>query len=274
MYKPVIIMVSGLLLGLSSHGSAANCLISKEEYPIHSQINTIHLSGYNGSITWVAVDSPSEARVVVEKVARRFFNTALTGLLAGIKIEEHSSDTQFVLKAIKPQQSFGLNTTEVRFVVYALPEQIREFYAQTSNGPIKIEADFSGLLDLKTSNGSITLRSGTGEVTIKTSNGAIDLGSLKLTNSSTVRTSNGHISGSVAFPATGKFLFQNSNGNINLKMPLSTQATFTLATSNGTIDFQLGEKLVTKKRKVLIGGSQHLSTEIKTSNGNLIVRGD
>src|SRR5699024_3606267 len=121
-----------------------------------------NLSGYNGAIRWVPIDSSAKGRVVVEKIARGSLRIALDKFLGEIEVENLSSASQLVLKANKPRRIWGVSASEVRFTVYVSPEQIQEFQAQISNGAIKVDADFFGLLNLKTSNGSITLHSAAG----------------------------------------------------------------------------------------------------------------
>lgn len=269
MSKQIVILLGVVLIIFSSHGTSGGRITNGEEYLISSRINSISLNGYNGPITWIPVESPKEAKVVVEKVVRGSISSALEKFSGGIRIEDHSSGSNLILMATRPNRLFGVTTSEVRFTVYASPKQIEEFHARTSNGIIKIEAEFNGLLDLKTSNGAISLRSGTGEIHLKTSNGNIDLGKLQLTNSSSIKTSNGQLSGIVSFPVAGNFSFENSNGRINLKMPYDTQGLFDISTSNGTVDFRLGRDVITKQRKVFITRGSRPSIRIKTSNGNI-----
>lgn len=274
MYKQIIISAGLILLICSPHGFSGSRVTSTEEYPISPEVNSINLSGFNGTITWVPVDSTSQGKIIAEKIVRGSINVALDKFLNTIKVEDYSSGSNLVLKATRPKHILGVSTSEVRFTVYASPDQIREFRAQTSNGAMTIDADFYGLLDLKTSNGAITLRSGTGEVQLRTSNGSIDLGKVRFTESSSVRTSNGKIEGTVSFPNFGNFTFENSNGRIDLKMPYDTQGSFDLATSNGTVDFRLGSDVITKKRKVFVSRGNYPSIRLKTSNGSIRVSED
>lgn len=271
MLKKIILLVCVLWIVFSPHGIVGNRVSTKEEYPIGPNVSTISLSGYNGTIKWLPIAEHAQAVVVVEKEVRGSLSAAIEKLLGGIKIEDHSSASDMILKANNPGRPLGVTTSEVRFIVYASPEQIREFQAQTSNGSITIDTDFQGLLHLKTSNGSIILRSGVGEVTLRTSNGSIDLGTTHFTDSSSVRTSNGRIEGTVSFPKSGSFTFENSNGRIDLRMPYDTQGAFDVSTSNGTVAFRLGRDVITGQRKVFISRGNRPSITIKTSNGSITV---
>lgn len=272
MKKQIIISTVVMLLAFSSCALVGSRETSKEEYPIASTVGSIHLSGYNGAITWKPIDSTDQAVVVVEKEVRGSLGAIMKKFLVGITIEDHGSASEMVLKATHPKRILGVTTSEVRFTVYASPDQIWRFRAQTSNGAIRIDADFDGLLDLRTSNGSIILRSGTGGVTLRTSNGSIDLGSIRFTESSSVRTSNGRIEGTVSFPQSGTFTFENSNGPVDLRMPDDTLGTFDVSTSNGMVDFRLGHDVVTKQRKAFVTRGSCPCVRIKTSNGNVTVQ--
>ncbi len=272
MLKQIVVLASVLLIVFSPYGLVGSRVTTKEEYPIGSQVRSISLSGFNGTITWEPVDSFDQAVIVAEKEVRGSLNAAIEKFLGGIKVEDHSTASNLVLRAIQPKRPLGVTSSQVRFTVYAPPEQIREFQGHTSNGSIKINSDFRGLLNLKTSNGSIVLRSGVGEVTLRTSNGNIDLGNIRLTESSSARTSNGRIEGTVSFPSYGSYSFENSNGRIDLRMPHDTVGTFDVSTSNGTVDFRLGRDVVTGQKKVFISRGSRPSIRIKTSNGNISVR--
>ena len=106
---------------------------------------------------------------------------AMESFLESIQIEDYSTDSEITLQAVKPQRPWGVTGSAVRFTVYASPDQISKFQAQTSNGSIKVETEFQGSLNLTTSNGPIVLRSGRGSISLRTSNGRIELGEIYLT---------------------------------------------------------------------------------------------
>lgn len=272
MYKQIILIASALLLVFSAYGFVGSLVATREEYAIGPTTSSISLSSYNGTITWMPVNAYEQSVVVVEKEVRGSLNAAMEKFLDRIKVEDHSSGSSMVLRVMQPKRPFGVTSSEVRFTVYASPEQIREFQGHTSNGSIKIDADFYGLLNLKTSNGSIILRSGVGEITLRTSNGNIDLGTTRFTDSSSVRTSNGRIEGVVFFPLYGSYSFENSNGRIDLRMPHDTGGTFDVSTSNGTVDFRLGRDVITGQRTVFITRGNRPSIRVKASNGSISVR--
>ena len=242
----------------------------KEEYPISSEISAIDILGFNGSITWVEI-SGKGSRIVVEKQAQGFNVAALRDVLQNLVVEDHSANEKVVLKATQSERPFGVSSVQTRFIVYASPEQIREFKAQTSNGSIKIEVPFTGKLQLTSGNGAIRIESGAGEVNLRTSNGSIGFGQLKLENSSSMRTSNGSISGGLELPTHGEYLFSTSNGSVKLRLPHDAPGSFRVRTSNGRVKFSLGEDQITGKKDLLIQRGHSPAVNISSSNGSITV---
>lgn len=246
---------------ISSVALVAGAEIKKEEYPLGRDVRTIRLTNSLGSITWKPVEGWQGAKVVVG------------GLSAdpGSKLKFEDKSDRYTIDLTSDHEF------PVHFTIYAPADQITELRAKTSNGSITIEADFRGLLNLETSNGSIVLYSGAGQVQLKTSNGSINLGSTRLTTSSTVRTSNGTIFGTVALPIFGSFTFENSNGRIDLRLPPDTRGIFDLSTSNGVIDFRLGHDVVNGTTTAFIDQTRvnrgrGPNVVIRTSNGNISVQ--
>ena len=256
---------------VSSRGLALGTVTSTEEFPIGRDVEIINVSGFNGSITWIPIGEGEKASVVVEKEVRGVSDSAIKRVLSELNVEDRSSRTELVLKVNSPGIVWGVTSSQIRYTVYASPEQIRLFEAKTSNGKINIKADFRGTLNLKTSNGAITLNSGIGQVDIKTSNGAIDLGNTQFTKSSTIRTSNGRIEGTVSFPSSGTFSFNTSNGRIDLRMPRNTRGTFDVSTSNGKVEFRVGADVLSQK-SVRIKTGTGPTISVKTSNGGISIK--
>lgn len=160
---------------------------------------------------------------------------------------------------------------EVHFTVRAVPKIIQEVHGKISNGVIQVK-EFRGNLNLQTSNGSITLALSDGQINLRTSNGSISLEEVTLTDSSVIRTSNGHIEGSVVLPLTGSYTFTTANGNINLQMPADTMGNFKLKASRGIIDVKLGKDILHERTNAQLFREHGPSISITTSNGNIVIR--
>jgi hypothetical protein len=143
---------------------------------------------------------------------------------------------------------------------------------RTSNGKIEVQKRM-GPLHLRTSNGGITIAGGTGPMDLKTSNGAITVEAhhAKLT----AHTSNGpiHFRGTLA---GGKHSLHTSNGNIELTVPGNAQFRFDAETSGGHIANAFSkERPAGKAKKRLadtVGQNPPTFIELRTSNGNVALR--
>lgn len=247
--------------------------IAKQKvFDVGSKIRSIEIHGFNGAITWTPIDAGAP-RIVAEKEVRGLSQDMVEGELEELQVEKHISDGKMVLRATKPLKPFGITSYQVRFTLYASPQQITEFAARTSNGAIVVDASFNGRLDLKSSNGKISLRSGSGNVHIRTSNGRVDLGNLSLQAPSSVRTSNGPIFGQVAFPRDGLYSFETSNGSIELRVSHNTLGSIDARTSNGRVEFRVGEDQVEDRRQVNVQRGDGPSIRVSTSNGGISILG-
>ncbi|HHT90984.1 MAG: DUF4097 family beta strand repeat-containing protein [Bacillota bacterium] len=271
MFRKTYLLAVMLLLLLTASGYSSARITSREEYSLSPGIHGLSLEGYNGEIRWIPVKKGEKARIEIEKEVRGSVSSAMEKFLENMKIEDYSTASEVVLQVTQPRLLWGVTGSSVRFTVYASPEQITEFRAKTSNGAIRIQAQFRGSLNLRTSNGAISLQSGEGVVELRTSNGRIELGHVSLTHSSSVRTSNGRIEGMVALPLAGDFLFETSNGSIDLQMPPDTVGTFSLRTSNGTVRFHLGSDRISARKSLSVQRGRQPTIAIETSNGSITV---
>lgn len=240
-----------------------------ETLALGSDIRQISISTRNGSIRWFPLEAGAKPRLVMEKEAAGGSTQAVEEYLNKVSIQRHTSGTRTMFSAVKPERPSGVGPVKAGFSLYASPEHIQDFQAQTSNGRITIAAEFKCGLDLRSRNGRIEVHSGQGEVRLSTSNGRIELGRVKLSGTSSVTTSNGRISGEINFTEGGSHLFQTSNGNVSLRLPTDTKGSFDLATTNGRIDFRLGEEAISGRRAFSFSNGTGLSIRVRTSNGSI-----
>jgi DUF4097 and DUF4098 domain-containing protein YvlB len=123
---------------------------------------------------------------------------------------------------------------------------IGDVAAVSSNGPIEVKGGSKGTLNLKTKNGRITVEGGTGKIDLHTRNGRITIQAAKATV--TAHTTNGSIrfTGSLA---DGKHSFDTTNGNLTLTLPAATQFHLDAQTSNGKVTTGFSPKQVKGKGK-------------------------
>src|SRR5262249_26641995 len=143
---------------------------------------------------------------------------------------------------------------------------------RTSNGAVTLQGG-SGKADVQTSNGLIQAKGRTGSLHLVTSNGAITVQAEKA--QVTAQTSNG----SVQFGGTlakGEHSLQTSNGNVLLALPAEAQFRFDAETSLGRIANEFSHERPQGRTGDHLTGSvgQNPSTSIRlrTSNGNIVLR--
>lgn len=243
-----------------------------EEYVVGSTVESLDLRGFNGSITWVASGGPG-GRIVVEKEARGLSEGVLREFLQGMEVEKREEGQTLQLRGVYPHVPLGVFAVQIRFTIYAPPEQIRELRAETSNGRIRIEAPFQGRLSLTTKNGRIQLDQGEGEVELRTANGRIEFGKLVLQGSGSILTSNGRIEGQLELKGEGDYRIGTSNGSISLRLPQDSPGSFLVRTNNGRVNFQLGEEQASGRKEVALRRGEGPNVQITTSNGSISVVG-
>jgi len=138
---------------------------------------------------------------------------------------------------------------------------------------VSIEFPASTELELRSSNGSITIEDTDGDAKLRTSNGKITVrnhyGNLD------GETSNGEIDVDIVLPDDGDCKLKTSNGNIVLSIPGSTSADIEASTSNGEIetrslDFDNVESTDREFEGKMGDGDGDI--ELETSNGNILIK--
>jgi hypothetical protein len=148
---------------------------------------------------------------------------------------------------------------------------VGDVQAQTSNGPIDARGS-RGPIDLTTSNGPITVDGGSGAINVETSNGPIEV----TAENSVVegRTSNGpiHFTGSLA---QGSSQLDTSNGKLVVTLPADAQFAVDAETSNAKItsDFAVTAQDFSENRlRGTVGSDPGTTLELHTSNGPIELR--
>jgi DUF4097 and DUF4098 domain-containing protein YvlB len=144
--------------------------------------------------------------------------------------------------------------------------------AHSSNGSIQIKGS-RGKLNLTTSNGPIQTEGGVGRLDLKTSNGTITAKSTKAVVKA--RTSNGGIQ-FIGRLIDGDHTFQTSNGRIALSLPADAEFRLDASTSNGRVKsaFALDETEKTGKHELrgTVGKDPKAAIKLRTSNGSIDIR--
>ena len=66
--KGVIVLAGVLLIAAGANGCSASRITRRKEYSLSTAIHSINLRGYNGEISWKAVEPGAVSRIVMEKV--------------------------------------------------------------------------------------------------------------------------------------------------------------------------------------------------------------
>ena len=142
---------------------------------------------------------------------------------------------------------------------------------KTTNGAITV-LDSESDIECSTSNGAITLQNTEGTAELRTSNGLITV--VNHNGDLSGETSNGLISVDMVLPRQGECTLRTSNGPINLSVPASASAIVEASTSNGKIeihDLDISVIRMDKKEfKGKMGGGQG-DIDLKTTNGSIII---
>lgn len=147
---------------------------------------------------------------------------------------------------------------------------------RTSNGSVTVTS-MTGDVVVETSNGSVTLTGTNGAADINTSNGAVDLRVHQ--GAVTVNTSNGSVDCDVAALGPAEQVdLETSNGAVTLLLPADVSCTFDASTSNGevtvvasgfgSVNYTLSER--THKAGTI--GSGASTVNIETSNASVTIR--
>ena len=148
--------------------------------------------------------------------------------------------------------------------------------ANSSNGSITIKGG-SGSVELKTSNGAITIEDRGGDVRARTSNGRIQVA--RASGAFDLETSNGAvsiISGSPALGAPYDWRVSSSNGSIRVDLDKPLDARLRASTSNGKARVERisggdGSSTLVSGKSIEVDGSRGNIT-IDTSNGSITIR--
>ena len=144
--------------------------------------------------------------------------------------------------------------------------------ATTSNGGLEVSGS-QGELRLKTTNGGIRVEGGVGKIELNTTNGSIDIkaGKAKVE----VKTSNG----SIRFAGRltdGEHSFTTSNGNVAVVLPADARFRLDAQTSQGRVACRFPHKPPEGKSKarlqVSVGDNPAVALKLRTSNGSVEVR--
>jgi len=236
------------------------------------------------------VDAPTAPRVVVESFNGEIeVRAGSEGEVEADWVKRGSGDSQAA--AQDDLNNVEVTVTREGDAVRIIARRTDSRPANNSGASFEVRVPANAVLDLRTSNGGITVDGITGEVRADTSNGKVrvdgatgrvDLSSsngeidVTATNAAvTVRTSNGAIrfEGSLA---DGDHTFSTSNGRIVLTLPSDARFRVDARTSNGEVmtDFPVtvSGKIEKDALNGTVGENPAVSLRLESSNGSIEIR--
>ena len=241
----------------------------------------VSVETFNGSID-VTTGSGDTVQIEVTKRGSGVSQSAAEDDLKNVQVNFTQDGDSVRVVVTRPQPHIGNSGASVTI---RLPEQaeldlrtsngritvggaVNDVKARASNGPIVVRGS-TGSLDLQTSNGPIETDGGRGRLTLETSNGPITIRSAEATVNA--RTSNGPIrfTGSLS---EGEHVLRSSNANIVMTLPAAASFSVDASTSNGNIssDFTLASGEQTEKRmNGTVGTQPNAALDVQTSNGSI-----
>jgi DUF4097 and DUF4098 domain-containing protein YvlB len=143
---------------------------------------------------------------------------------------------------------------------------------RTSNGGVTVQGP-TGDVKAQASNGRIQIRESRGLLHTTTSNGGIEIESDHATVAA--RTSNGAIRFAGKLRANGKHSFRSSNGSLTLRLDPEAQFTLDAKTSNGRVRTDFPVKTTGKTQRTqlrgTVGAHPTATLELQTSNGGITI---
>lgn len=252
------------------------------------------ISGCNGMTPLV------ERRVMIEVPAAPSSPLLVESANGSVAATEHDRDTILINATIRARSQARADATDVRAEVgsdggvrvYAhWPE--RRGHNEGCSFDVQVPGCSS--IDLRTSNGGITLRGLSGSASLTTSNGGISVdgfsgpitamssnGAIRITHATAAvdaRTSNGTLAIVLAASSPGPVRLQTSNGPVDLGVGEGFRGELRAVTSNGAVNFHVPGVAVEQPSKTIAtatfgagaGGSDG-SSSIQTSNGRVTIR--
>ena len=229
----------------------------------------VRVESFNGGIEVRPGTGPAISAEVV-RTGRGVDQAAAEADRDAIEVTLDEIDGVAVLRAVYTPDPLSVPTGSGAAVTLLVPPDAG-LELRTSNGPITVDGVFGGL-DAQTSNGPIELDGVAGTISAATSNGPITV-TADMPVSVDLRTSNGGITFDGAL-LPGEATLETSNGPVELRLP--AEAAFTIdaqtSASQVTSEFDLDGTIDDRSISGTVGSPAEaaaVTIEVRTSNGPL-----
>lgn len=232
----------------------------KKTFDANSDVEIV-LRNKNGSVVVSSWDKP-QVLVIAEKVVKAHHEEKAQKIMEQVEIIFNASPERIEIESDYPPSNRSHNSFWGLFFDEA-NAQISISYQLT------VPKDAN--LELKTTNGSITIENTSGNINARSTNGSVKL--LDVHGMIRARTTNGRIQAEVLeFTREDEIYFKTTNGSIKLDLPTNIQADVRANTTNGSIstDFPLevsGKFNRKNLRGTINGGGGRI--DLTTTNGSI-----
>ena len=222
---------------------------------------TVVLRNTNGAVR-VASWGKDQVRIIAEKTVRARSQREAERIMKQVEIIVDTSPDRVEIESDYPRNRGGAGS-------------FWDLFFGGSHSQVSIEYELTVpenvQLDLRTTNGSVTIESVSGEIRARSTNGAVKLSEVHGTIYA--KTTNGRIQAEVmSFTERDDIDLNTTNGSIKLYLPESTRADVRASTTNGSIstDFELvvtGKFTRKKLHGSINGGGGRI--DLNTTNGSI-----
>jgi DUF4097 and DUF4098 domain-containing protein YvlB len=208
----------------------------------------VHIGNTNGRVDVVGVDGTS-VEVTAEKIAKAATDEGAKELLPRIKISEEASANRVSIETERMDGIMIGASVEVRY---------------------KVKAPKNAKIDVRNTNGIVSLDGMTGKVNAHTTNGGVR--GQNLTGSVEATTTNGGVRVDLASIKAERIYLKTTNGGVTLAVPDDAKADISASWTNGGISIRDVKLDVTDRGKRSLEGKMNgggTPIELHTTNGGI-----
>lgn len=252
----LMVMIVSLLVSCTINDINRSVTV-KEVKSLHA-LQKLHVNNINGSVTWDLVSDKTQEGIIVEKVAYGTDQEQMEAFLQNkvdVKVAEDEENSTIEIIPITDYTTLpeGIKSVAIKLTIRTTLD-VKDVEIETINGDVEIHDEFSGILNLTTTNGDINVNHATGEAYLisyntgsieidftgiileaTAKNGAIDANTSNVIEEARLITANGDLNFESSKIQTGIYTLECSNGNITVGLLKDNGLDIEARVSNGAI---------------------------------------
>lgn len=252
----LMVMIVSLLVSCTINDINRSVTV-KEVKSLHA-LQKLHVNNINGSVTWDLVSDKTQEGIIVEKVAYGTDQEQMEAFLQNkvdVKVAEDEENSTIEIIPITDYTTLpeGIKSVAINLTIRTTLD-VKDVEIETINGDVEIHDEFSGILNLTTTNGDINVNHATGEAYLisyntgsieidftgiileaTAKNGAIDANTSNVIEEARLITANGDLNFESSKIQTGIYTLECSNGNITVGLLKDNGLDIEARVSNGAI---------------------------------------